>query len=281
MSLRPARPASAPRRPGSGRTPILAAVGLGIFVVAFLAIVVGARLLTHPGRLNEATLCPAGGPSAITAILIDTTDPLNPIQRAAVAVRLNRIVSRLRLGEEIAVYSVNSTGDPLKPDFVICRPIKPAEVSELTGNRAIAQRRFDDLFAPRLRSVLTSATAGPPSGRSPIMAAIQAIAVSAFQGADAVSPSGRPLPKRLVIVSDMLENSEAGNHYKGAPDFAAYKSTPAYARVRSHLDGVTATILYLRRDDAAGVQGLSHIRFWNEWFADQGASVDDVVAIEG
>ena len=280
MNLRPLRPASAPRRPGSGRTPILAAVGLGIIVLAFLGIVVGARLLTHPERLNAATLCPAGGPSAITAILIDTTDPLNPIQRAAVAVRLNRIVSRLRLGEEIAVYSVSPAGDPLKPDFVICRPIEPGEVSELTGNRAIAQRRFDDIFAPRLRSVLTAATSGPPSGRSPIMAAIQAIAISAFQTADAASKSGS-LPKRLIVVSDMLENSEAGNHYKGAPDFGSYKSTPAYARVRSHLDGVTVTILYLRRDDAPGVQGLTHIRFWNAWFADQGGSVDDVVAIEG
>jgi hypothetical protein len=113
------------------------------------------------------------------------------------------------------------------------------------------------------------------------MAAIQAIAVSAFQAADAASASGTPLPKRLVIVSDMLENSEAGNHYRGAPDFLAFKLTPAYARVRSHLDDVAVTIFYLRRDDAAGVQGVSHIRFWNQWFADQGASVDDVAAIEG
>ena len=164
---------------------------------------------------------------------------------------------------------------------MICRPLEPGEVSELTGNRAIAQQRFDGVFTPRVASVLAAATAGAPSGRSPIMAAIQAIAVSAFQAADAASKGGQPLPKRLIIVSDMLENSEAGNHYKGVPDFASYKSTPAYARVRSHLDGVSVIILYLRRDNAAGVQGLSHIAFWNAWFADQAASVDDVVAIEG
>ena len=280
MSLRPARPASSPPRPGSGRTPILAAVGLAAFVLAFLILAIGARLLVHPGRPNPATLCPAGGPTAITAILVDTTDPLTPIQRAAVAVRLNRIVSHLRLNEEIAVYSLNPTGDPLKPAFVICRPLAPGEVSELTGNRAIAQQRFDGVFSPRVAAVLAGATAGAPSGRSPIMAAIQAIAVSAFQAADAASKSG-PLPKRLIVVSDMLENSETGNQYKDTPDFGSYKSTPAYARVRSHLDGVSVTILYLRRDDAAGVQGLSHIAFWNAWFADQGASVDDVVAIEG
>ncbi len=281
MSLRPLRSAPNPRRPDRTRAPVLAAVGLGLFVLAFLGLVVGARMLVRPGRLDPRTLCPAAGPTALTALLVDTTDPLNAIQRAAVLVRLNQIVAHLRLGEEIAVYTVNPTGDPLKADFVICRPIKPGEVNELTGNRAIAERRFDGIFAPRLAAVLTAAAAGAPSGRSPIMAAIQAIAVSAFQKADAESGGGQPLPKRLIVVSDLVENSEAENQYQSAPDFSSFKATPAYARVRSRLDGVTVTILYLRRDDATAVQGLAHIRFWNQWFADQGASVEDVVAIEG
>ena len=281
MSLRPSRPTPNPRRPDRGRAPILAAIGLGVFVLAFIGLVIGAQMLIHPGRLDDKTLCPSAGPAALTALLVDTTDPLNAIQRAAVLVRLDRIVSRLQLNEEITVYSVNSAGDPLKPDFVICRPIKPGEVSELTGNRAIAEQRFEGVFAPRIAAVLAAATSGHAGGRSPIMAAIQAIAVSAFQAADAASASGGPLPKRLIVVSDMLENSEATNQYKGVPDFQVFKTTPAYARVRSHLDGVAVTILYLRRDDAAAVQGLTHIRFWNEWFADQGASVEDVAAIEG
>ena len=281
MSLRPSRPTSNQRRPDRGRAPVLAAVGLGLFVLAFLGLVVGSRMLVRPSRLDAKTLCPAAGPSALTALLIDTTDPLNPIQRAAVLARLNQIVAHLRLGEEIAVYTVNPTGDPLRPDFVICRPIKPGEVSELTGNRAIAERRFEGVFAPRIAAVLAAATAGRPSGRSPIMAAIQAIAVSVFQGVGAESGSGQPLPKRLIVVSDMLEYSEAENQYQSASDFPSFKSTPTYARMRSHLDGVTVTILYLRRDDAAAIQGMTHIRFWNAWFADQGAAVEDVVAIEG
>jgi hypothetical protein len=278
---RPVRPAATRRRPGGRPAPILPAIGLGVLVAAFLAIVIGAQMLRHPGRPDAATLCPATGPSALTAVLIDATDPLNAVQRAAVAVRLNQIVSRLRLNEEIAVYSLNPAGDPLKADFVICRPIRPSEVSELTGNRQIAQARFDETFEPKIRAALAASTVGPPAGRSPIMAAIQAIAVSAFQAGDAASAGGAPPPKRLIVVSDLLENSEAANHYKAVPDFQSFRSTPAYGRVRSHLDGVEVTILYLRRDDAAGVQGLSHIKFWNQWFADQGASVDDVAAIEG
>ena len=116
MSLRPSRPASTTARPGDRRAPVLAALGLAIFVLAFLGIVIGAQMLVHPARPDDNTLCPAGGPSALTVVLVDTTDPLSAIQRAAVMVRLNQIVSRLRLNEEIAVYSIKSTGDPLKRD---------------------------------------------------------------------------------------------------------------------------------------------------------------------
>ena len=62
---------------------------------------------------------------------------------------------------------------------------------------------------------------------------------------------------------------------------AAYKSEPLYERVRANLKGVTAEIWYLRRDAGAAVQGRAHIAFWSDYFADQGASLDRVVQIEG
>lgn len=280
MTGRPLRPTPPRRsaRPRSAR--VLAAIALAVCAIAFVGLVIGARVMIRPRPSDPATLCPSSGPSAVTAVLIDTTDPLNPIQRAAVQVRLDQAVFQLRRDEEIAVYVLNPNGDPLTPTFVMCRPAKPAEVSELTGNRALAQARFDQAFAPRIQAALRSSTAAGPATRSPIMAAIQAIAVSAFETADQRA-GGAALPKRLVIVSDMMENSEAGNHYRSVPDFAAYRATPAYQRVRSRLQGVQVTLLYLRRDDAASIQGVAHVDFWNRWFADQGATVDDVVAIEG
>ena len=285
MSGRPLRPSPPGRRQAdhnarSRSTPLLAVIALVACVAAFIALVVGARLMIKPQTSDQASFCPSSRPlGGDGGAHIDTTDPLNPIQRAAVQVRLDHIVSGLRRDEEIVVYVLNPRGDPLQPAFLMCRPAKAAEVSELTGNRALAQARFDESFIPRIRAALRSSTAAGEATRSPIMAAIQAIAVSAFEPADEKAP-GEAVPKRLIIVSDMLENSEAGDHYRGVPDFAAYKATPAYGRMRSRLDGVGVQILYLRRDDAAGVQGVAHVDFWNRWFADQGATVDDVVAIE-
>lgn len=249
--------------------------------MAFIGLIGGAVMLQRATvGIDPVTLCPRSGPTALTAILLDVTDPLSPVQRAAVLVRLNKIVANLRLDEEIAVYSIDPSTDPLKSALVVCRPMKPGEVNELTGNKALAQRRFVQIFEPKVNALLAAAMDRPQSEHSPIMEAIQAVAVTYFQAADAASRTG-PLPKRLIIVSDMLENAAGGSHYRGVPDFAAYRASAAYARVRSHLGGIKVIILYLRRDTRLPIQGRSHIQFWDDWFADQGATVEDVYAIEG
>jgi hypothetical protein len=254
---------------------------LTVVVLVFIGLIAGALILQRgAARIDPVTLCPKSGPAALTAILIDVTDPLSSVQRAAVLGRLNKLVLGLRANEEIGVFSIDPTADPLKKAVVVCRPLRPGEVSELTGNKALAQRRFEQIFEPKVAALLDAAMARPPSEASPIMEAIQAVAVAYFQPADAASAAGG-LPKRLVIVSDMLENAAGGIHYRGVPDFATYRMSPAYARVRSHLGGVRVTILYLRRDTRLPVQGRSHIDFWDHWFADQGASVEDVYAVEG
>lgn len=281
MSRRPPRGRpSRSQRPGAS-PPVAAVVGLALAALVFIGLVAGAMILQRGQvRIDPVTLCPTSGPAALTAILIDVTDPLSPVQRSAVLVRLNKIVSSLRLNEEITVYSIDPSANPLKSALVVCRPSRPAEVSELTGNKTLAENRFIRIFEPKVKALLDVAMDRPGSERSPIMEAIQAVAVAYFQAADASSSTG-PLPKRLVIVSDMLENAAGGSHYRGVPDFMSYKASVAYARVRSHLNGVKVTILYLRRDTRLPVQGRSHVQFWDDWFADQGASVEDVYAIEG
>lgn len=265
-----------------GGPPIGAALALGLVGVALIALLISALVLARGSPADSRTLCPAAGPSAVTAILVDATDALSPIQRAAVDTRLSRLIAGLRKDESVALYSLRPEGEPLRSIITLCRPSRPDETNPFTGNRRMAAERFDAVFQPKLRAALAAVMTGSPAKRSPIMAAIQAIAVSAFQSADAARPRRTPpLPKRLVIVSDMLENSQAGNHYAAPPDFVTFRQTAAYAHVRSHLEGVSVTLFYLRRDDGGAIQGRGHIDFWNAWFADQGASLDDVVAIEG
>ena len=277
MAVRPQR--SPPRRP-SPRS-----VGPGGWSVAGTVVVVGliisiagggAWLTAHVPKLDPETLCPKSGPSAVTVILIDATDGLSRVQRAAVNVRLGRVLGDLRLHEQIAVFRISSDGDPLQPVLTLCRPTRPEEQNQLTGSAKQAQKTFETKFKQRIEAVLQGSLAQGGSDRSPIMEAIQGAAVASFQPVE--SSSAR---KRLVVVSDMLENGAGGSHYRGVPDFEAFEKTSEFAKTRSDLSGVEATVLYLRRDDGTSTQGRRHADFWASWFAAQGASLESVVPIEG
>lgn len=273
-SVRPHRPASP--RP-SGKASMSWSV-VGVVVVAGLIAIIaggGAWLSSRTPKLDPQTLCPLEGPSRVTVLMIDTTDPLSVIQRAAVDARLRRLLGELKLNEQIAVYEIAATGDPLRPILTLCRPTKPDEQNELTGSRKQAQRTFETKFQQKVQNVLAQTLARSGSDRSPIMEAIQGAAVASFL------PNGGAETKRLILVSDMLENGTGGSHYAGVPTFSNYSRTQEFARTHSDLSGVLVTVLYLRRDNAAALQTRAHKEFWAAWFDAQGASLEDIIPIEG
>jgi hypothetical protein len=94
-------------------------------------------------------------------------------------------------------------------------------------------------------------------------------------------PQFDSVPKRLIIISDFMQNVPGGlSMYNGVPDFGKFKLTPYYARVRADLHGVSVTGLYLERGGLR-VQDGAHVSFWERYFQDQGASLDDVEKVYG
>jgi hypothetical protein len=247
---------------------------VGVLVIAALA---WAAVTTSKAPQIDGNLCHRSGATAVTAILIDATDPISAIQKAAVTTRLNRVLRELSANERLDIYEISPVGDPLKPKFSMCRPVSAAEVSELTGNKRLANERFEKRFKPAVADALNALLTTASADRSPIMESIQSAAVVSLQAVE-LKPDAH---KRLVIVSDMLENGAAGSHYGAPPDFEAYRKTSVYPRFVADLTDVDVTVLYLRRDDGAEVQGKPHIDFWTRWFAAQGATLVNAVPIEG
>lgn len=246
-------------------------------MVGLVAALAFATIATSRGaRYDKATLCDTRGPSAVTVVLIDATDRMSAVQRTAVLNRLTRLNEKLIANERLAIFEISPNGDLLKPKFSMCRPTAASETSELTGNRKLATERFEKLFNPAVGNALSSLLSATPAEKSPIMEAVQAASVSAFQAVD-VPPKAA---KRLIVVSDMLEYGEAGSHYNGVPDFDTYRASPQFARATSDLSGVEVIVLYIRRDTASGIQGLGHVDFWARWFAAQGADFR-AIPVEG
>ena len=222
--------------------------------------------------------CPQSGPSSITVVLIDGTDTLSPVQQQSVRLELEELRANIPQYGLIEVYSIASTGEHLiAPEFRKCNPMGPSgEQSEWTGNKRYAAKQWSLLFAEPLQAVFNRMVPGGEASASPIMESIQSVALTAFG-----KVTDTTIERSLIIVSDMLEHSEASSHYKGIPDFEAFRAEPAYARVRAELNGVMVTILYVRRDTGKNVQGAEHIAFWQKYLADQGAVLARVDRVEG
>ncbi|MBM3359649.1 MAG: hypothetical protein FJY54_18255 [Betaproteobacteria bacterium] len=257
---------------------------LGVALVVLVALVLLAVMVIFVSykagepELREEDFCPISGPVSVTAVLIDGTDVLSAVQQASVQLELESVRTHVPQYARLEVYSIGSTDERLiTPEFRKCNPLGPAgEQDKWTGNRKFAAAKWNQVFGAPLQAVFDRMIPGSEDSSSPIMQSIQSVALTAF--GRITDPT---IEHNLIIVSDMLEHSEASSHYKGVPDFEEFRSSPAYAKVRAELDGVMVTILYVRRDTGNNVQGAEHIAFWQRYFADQGAVLASVNRVEG
>jgi len=250
--------------------------GVAALLVAAVIWAVGAQ--SNAPRLDPVSFCSKAGPDGVTVVLIDTTDTISPVQRLAITNRLQRIVGKMKANERLDVYEITPAQDPLSRVFSMCRPTSPDEVDELTQNKRLAAQRFDDTFKPAIEKVLNSLLDRPAADSSPVMEAIQAASVRSLQDP---ALEGKTGTRRLVVVSDMMQNGAAGSHYKGAPDFEDYRKSPLYPRFTSDLTDVDVTVLYLMHDGGETIQGRAHQNFWVSWFDAQEVSDLRFSAIEG
>ena len=221
--------------------------------------------------LDTVSLCPIDGPRELTAVLIDRTDPLNKVQSAALRVRLQKIKTEVPRYGEIQIYTVRplETG-LLRPELRICNPGRGADVNPAIGNPRLAERKWQESFASRLDALIAEMVASSEANVSPVMESVQSVALSAFS-----SNSLHGKPKKLIIVSDMIQNTPGHSQYRGITSFQNYKTSKHYRHVRADLTNVSVEIIYILRDtkvrdDKARLQGKRHIEFWQHFFADMG-----------
>jgi hypothetical protein len=109
--------------------------------------------------------------------------------------------------------------------------------------------------------------ASAKANSSPIMAAIQDIAIDQFSSA-----ASQNAKKILFVISDMIEYTKDYSQYPRAGDlsFLRYKQSPAYLKFRTDLHDATVNILYVKRQPKGQpiIDGGAHMQFWKEWIVD-------------
>ncbi|WP_343717479.1 hypothetical protein [Inquilinus sp.] len=271
---RPRRRRSASEAGGLWKAGLIAAAACALFAGGAWLYVEAAS--ANP-KIDPVTLCPSGGPAGVAAVLIDTTDTLSPVQRLDVLNKLRGLREELPRGWLVAIYPVRQTPEqPPRASLSLCNPGRGEGLSQLTSNPALVEKRWREAFDTPLQDLLGSLVAAGQGDASPIMETVQSVAVAEFG-----DPDKKPLPKRLVLVSDMLQHSRSFSQYNGTKTFGDFAKTDAYRALKSDLRGVEVEILYVSRANQERRQNADHIAFWTDFFTDDGASIERIVRIFG
>jgi hypothetical protein len=281
--LRKAGTRRAPRRRSSAG---LGWAGFGGALLLLLAITSGGALAyfyfsapEHP-LLDPQTLCPVNGPQGITVVLVDTSDDLPETTRREVLGQLDDMITTLPPFYKLDIRVLDIPAARSRSLFSKCNPGDGAGLSEWTDNPRIARLRWIEDFRKPAAQAVRSSVAAAQSNSSPIMAAIQDIAIGEFSGA-----TSQAAKKTLYIISDMIEFTRDYSQYPRAGDltFQRYRQSPAYLKFRTDLHGATVIIRYVTRQ-AGGqpmLDGTRHMEFWKAWIEDNRGAFGGVKRLQG
>jgi hypothetical protein len=244
---------------------VRAAVILGVSAVAVIGVGTLAVLSRSP-PLDPDTGCVVGQqtPREHTVVLVDQTDPLTSHQVDYVKALILAEYDRLPVHGELTVRGLRA--DPDAGDsFSRCRVQRGAEVLGVASNPDMIEATFKRTVGDALNSYLNGLRSVPTAPRSPIIEAVDSV----VDGADFGSTVAH---RRLVIVSDMAQNSAQVSEYRG-PGSGLDPDAATRAELSRDLKGVQVRIHYVRRPALEAIQTPEQQAFWRRWFTDQGANV--------
>ena len=250
----------------------------GAMIAGVIAILLVVVVLKPPSvERDPQTLCRSEGPSAITAILLDRTDSFMPTTKSDLETRIWNLLDEIEENHEISLFAVDPEhGGNLDPIIKVCSPGDPKNVDHLTQSEAIMRRNWQQKFRTPLEEELRKLLTNKEAESSPIMESVQSVAITHFQ-----STKRRDLPRRLIVVSDLLQNSGAISFYKNEPDFRRFRSSPQARGLNPDLRGVEIELWLIQRKQRQQGDGAAVLQFFRSWLAEHGGRVRTSVRTSG
>lgn len=240
---------------------------IGVFVV---------RAMLAQKELDPETLCPPVAEN-LTVLVVDVTDPLNLPQRQDFLNQLDRLSRSIPQYGKLVIYKVDPISDRLlEPVITKCNPGTAQDVSDIDGNPGMTQKKWEDEFEEPLKRAFSQVIVENAADRSPILESIQSISlteVPAFQE--------EQKPIRLIVASDLLQNTDKVSFYGGLPAAAPFLESQEFRGVATDLRGVDVELWMLQRSDSASTQPRALINLWDQIISEQGATVSRVYNVSG
>jgi hypothetical protein len=254
--------------------------GIALILLALLGLGVLAAFWywsPRPPVLDAATLCPVFGPAGITVVLVDTSDDLpEPARREATSL-VDDLVTELPPYHLLDIRVLDIAGVKSRSLFSRCNPGDGTGLNEWTTNPRIARLKWLEGFRKPATDAIGNSLSSQKAKSSPIMAAIQDIAIERFSGVTAARAD-----KRLIVISDMIEFTREYSQYPAAGDlsYERFKRSPGYLKYRTDLHGAQVTIDYVQRVQPK-IDNTRHAEFWHEWTRDNLGKWDTLHRLQG
>ena len=247
---------------------VLALVGL----VAFFYF----RAVLSQRALDEETACPSD-PSGVTVLLVDVTDKMNTAQRQDFRNQLDRLLEQIGRYEKLVVVKVDPIGNSLlAPVITRCNPGSAADVTEVDGNPKKLEKLHQERFLAPMKGAFEGLMEESDADRSPIMESVQSVALSELQKPELASKN-----KRLILASDLLQNTERVSFYDGLPHPVEFVKSQAFHRISTDLSKVNVELWMVQRDDSNQTQPRALPEFWERLIDEQGGRVSRVYRVSG
>jgi hypothetical protein len=256
---------------------------IGILLIVSVAILLGVaffyQMLDSAQRENidKNTFCPKRDLAAITAVMIDVTDPLSAIQQASLKNELQKIRDGVNAREKLEIYTVGDTASQtLTPAFSMCNPGRGREANSISENPKLVEKHWIEAFDKPLEGILSNLLSTPEAKFSPILESLQSVVVTVLN-----NPNNQDAERTLIIASDMIHYTKDFSLYHPGANYQQLRISDYFRKIHSDMRNVKVEILLFRRTTATHVQDASFIKFWEDYFADQGATLDRIYSISG
>lgn len=256
----------------------LLGAAIGVPALLVLGAIAWVSFNARPAERDPDTGCPETGPSALTAIMIDATDRIGAISRADVLARLEEYVAASREDEMVMGFEAGPVGEEIdEPLLTVCHPGDPEKASEWTRNPRRIRQRLEERFRQPLEALFRDLLGREEAPTSPLMESVQSVAVSYLGREEYVD-----IPKRLILVSDLMQHSEYLSFFRQPVDYDAFARSRGADALGTDLRGTTVDILFVQREAhrrLRSTRGLAE--FWGRWIEDQGGIFGPVFSIDG
>lgn len=204
-------------------------------------------------KYDSKTFCLRPRIESHTSILIDKTDRYSKAQTQKIRTILITLSKKMKRGEKLTIYVVDAENIHGKdPIFDRCSPGSEENYSKLTEHKIIAEKKFNILFYNKLESLLSELLTVEEHAKSPILEDLMSL--------EKIDDFGNSVTnRRIVLISDMLQNSDIFNIYK--TDIST-PTTKAQLIPPQDFSGIEILMYVIPREKFSAQQRYMTERYW-------------------